>query len=62
MGAILPLVIKEIPGILQMIKDHHAAVNPALPPLTDSEAVAIARQALDSSEAKDDDWLAVHPQ
>lgn len=60
MGAILGVIIKEIPGILDMVKARRAQLNPTLPPLTDAEAIAILQAAINSSVAKDDLWLAAH--
>lgn len=60
MGELLALLVQQVPGIIQSVKDHHATVNPTLPPLTDAEAMAILRQALDVSEAKDDVYLSSH--
>ena len=61
MNPLLQLAIQELPTFIQMIKDHRATENPELPPLTDDEALGILKQAIDSSEAKDDLWLSVHP-
>jgi len=61
MNPLLQLVIQEMPSIINMIKDRNSQINPSLPPLTDAEALTILQQALDSSLAKDDNWLAVHP-
>lgn len=60
MNTLIELVIKEVPGIIDMVKARHAQVNPTLPPLTDAEAVEILRLAIDSSVAKDDTWLMAH--
>lgn len=60
MSVLLGLLIKEVPGILDMVQARHAQVNPGLPPLTDAEAIALLRSAIDSSVAKDDAWLAAH--
>ena len=60
MNPILELVIKEIPNIVDLIKEKHVMENPNLPPLTDLESLMILKQAIDSSIAKDDSWLSVH--
>lgn len=60
MGVLLGLIIKEVPGILDMIKARRAQVDPSLPALTDAEAIALLREAIDSSVARDDRWLAAH--
>lgn len=61
MNPLAALIIEEIPGIIQMIKDKVAKVDPTLPPLTDADAQAILLQAITSTIAKDDAYLAVHP-
>ncbi len=61
MNPLITLALQQLPAVLEAIKAAHAQVNPTLPPLTDAEAIAIARAALDSTEAKDDLWLAAHP-
>ncbi len=61
MNELLILAMKELPGVVDLIKARHAEANPALPPLTDAEVIAALRSAIDSSEAKDDLWLSVHP-
>ncbi len=60
MNPLLQLAIGQMPSLIQMIKDAHAQANPTLPPLTDGEVIAIWQQAVASSEAKDDSWIAVH--
>ncbi len=60
MSTLLGLIIKEIPGIIDLVQARHAQSDPTLPPLTDAEAIAILRAAIDSSVAKDENWLAAH--
>ncbi len=62
MDALLGVIIKEIPGIIDMVKARHVQVNPDLPPLTDAEAAQMLKDAIDSSLAKDDAWQAAHKQ
>lgn len=58
---LLALLLKDVlPATLNAIKAHHAQVHPDLPPLTDAEAVALLRTALDTTEAKDDAIIAAH--
>lgn len=62
MNVILELALKDLlPAAIAAIQAKHAEVNPELPPLSDAEALGILRQALDSTEAKDDLWMAAHP-
>jgi hypothetical protein len=57
---LVQIALQELPSVIQAIQAHRAQADPTLPPLTNAEAIAICRQALDSSEAKDDNWLALH--
>lgn len=61
MGALVPLIIQELPGTLQAIKDLFGKQNPDSPSPTDEEIMAAFEQAFASSRAKDDAWLAAHP-
>lgn len=60
MNPLVQLLIKEMPVILDIIRAKHSRINPSLPPLTDAEALELLKEALDSSIAKDDNWLAIH--
>lgn len=61
METLLALILKDVvPCAIEMVKSRHTHVNPNLPPLTDEEAVALLNQAVASSVAKDDQWLAAH--
>lgn len=62
MGALVPLVIQELPGILAAVKDLFGKTNPDAPVPTDDEILAAFEQAFQSSRAKDDAWLAAHPE
>jgi hypothetical protein len=62
MNNVLQLVLGELPSIIDMIKAHHAEVNPTLSPLSDADALAILMQAINSSLMKDAMWLAAHPE
>ncbi len=61
MGALLPVLIQELPGIINLVKDLFAKRNPGAPVPTDEEIFAAFEQAFQSSRAKDDAWLAAHP-
>mgnify|MGYP001559997803 CR=1 FL=1 len=61
MNPLITVALQQLPAVIAAIQAHRAQANPDLPPLTDAEAIAICRQALDSTEAKDDLWLATHP-
>jgi len=62
MGAIVPLVIEELPGILEIVKGIFSNANPEVTPPTDEEIMAAFEQAFQSSRAKDDAWLQAHPE
>ena len=57
---LLALLLKEVPAVISMVRAHHAQVNPSAPPLTDAEAVALFKQAIDSGVFVADQWLAAH--
>lgn len=61
MGALLPIVLQETPAILAAIKDLFGRQHPDAPVPTDEEVMAAFEQAFQSSRAKDDQWLAAHP-
>ncbi len=62
MGALVPLVIQNLPGIIQAVKDAFGGANPGAPVPTDEEIMQAFEQAFQSSRAKDDAWLAAHPE
>lgn len=54
------LIAQEIPAVIQMFKDRHAALNPTLPPLTDAEVKAALHDWAKETIAKDDAILRAH--
>lgn len=63
METLFALLVKDVvPAAIALVKEHHAKVNPDLPPLTDEEALALLQAAIVSSVEKDDQWLAAHKQ
>lgn len=62
MGALVPLIIQSLPGILQSIKDTFGQANPTAPVPSDEEILQAFESAFQSSRAKDDAWLAAHPE
>jgi hypothetical protein len=62
MGAIIPVVIQELPAILAAFKDLFRNQHPGVPDPTDDEVMQAFEAAFQSSRAKDDAWLAAHPQ
>lgn len=51
------LIQDLIPTLVNVVKAHHARVNPDLPPLTDAEAEEALHAATSATVAKDDQWL-----
>lgn len=60
MSPLLALIIQEVPGIIEFIKQQFAKAHPGDPEPTEEQIVAAWIQAAASSIAKDDNWLAVH--
>lgn len=50
-----------LPGIIAMIRENHRQANPDAPALTDQEVLEAFQQAVASSLAKGEAWLAAHP-
>ena len=58
MGAIIPIIVQELPDIVALIKSLHAQANPGAPPLTDDQVHAGLLMAVSATIAKDDAYLA----
>lgn len=58
---LLSLVLQELPGIVAGVISLFKNQNPDSPEPTEAELLAALKQAVDSSIAKDDQWLADHP-
>jgi hypothetical protein len=56
------LAIKEAPGIIRLLREAFARQHPTEPLPTDEEVIAAFDAAFKSSLAKDNAWLAMHPQ
>lgn len=61
MGAIVPVILQNLPGIIDLIKGFHQQQNPGAPPPTDEEIHQALLEAVTSTIAKDDLWLLNHP-
>lgn len=59
---LLQLAIQLAPEAIDLIKKAFAKMNPADPAPTDAEVIAAFNVAFVSSLARDDQWLAEHPQ
>lgn len=60
MGALVGVLIENMPGIIDLAKTLFAQTHPTEPVPTDEEVIAAYQQALASSLAKDAAWLASH--
>jgi hypothetical protein len=60
--ALLAVLLQNLPGIIGFAKAQFASANPGAPVPTDEEVIAAYQSALASSLAKDEAWLAVHPE
>jgi hypothetical protein len=59
--ALKRLAIDEAPVIIKYLTDKWAASHPKEPPPTSEQVIDAWHQALASSKAVDEDWLAAHP-
>lgn len=62
MNPLVLLLIQEAPAAIQLAKDAWAKANPGQPEPTNEQVAAAYIVAFTSSLAKDDNWLAAHPQ
>jgi hypothetical protein len=60
MGALIALVIQELPSLIPEIKGLFTAQNPGAPEPTDAEVHAALLAAIAATLSKDDDWLNSH--
>lgn len=59
---LLALAIQEAPAIIERLKELFVKQNPNDVPPTSDEVSAAYESAFTSSLAKDDQWLAAHPE
>jgi hypothetical protein len=60
--ALIQLAIQETPAVIAGIKSLFARDNPNEPQPTNEEVIAAFNAAFASSLAKDENWLALHPE
>jgi hypothetical protein len=58
---LINVIIGEIPNAIALIRELFVKKNPDAPVPTDEEVAAAYQEALTSSLARDDRWLAAHP-
>ncbi len=61
MGALIALIIQELPALLPEIKDLFHKANPNEPVPTDDQVHQAFLAAIAATLAKDDSWLQAHP-
>lgn len=59
---LLNVAIQELPAIIGWLKGAFHQNNPTDPVPTDEEVIAAYEAAVASSLARDEQWLAAHPQ
>jgi hypothetical protein len=59
---LLTIAIQEAPSIIDLLKNVFKKSNPNDVQPTDEEVITAYRLAFESSLAKDDLWLAAHPE
>lgn len=61
MGALIALIIQELPSLIPEIKGLFTAQNPGQPEPTDAEVHAALLAAVSQTLATDSAWLLNHP-
>ncbi len=61
MGALIALVIQELPALIPEIKGLFQAQNPGQPEPTDADVKAALLAAIAATLGTDEAWLAAHP-
>lgn len=59
---LVDLAISELPSIVALLRERFSKANPGAAPLTSDEVIAGLDAACVSSLAKDEVWLATHPE
>lgn len=59
---LLGVAISQLPSIIAFVREERAKADPTAPTPTDDEVLAALAGAVASSIARDDLWLAAHPE
>jgi hypothetical protein len=62
MNPLIAVLIQNLPGIIAFAREQFADANPGAPVPTEDEVIAAYLAALATSLAKDENWLAAHPE
>jgi len=62
MNPLIQIAISEAPAVIALLRGLFQQKNPSAPVPTDAEVIAAFEKAFKSSLAKDDQWLAAHPE
>lgn len=58
---LVTVAIAELPALFDWVRNTFGHANPDAPPPSDEEVIAAFAEAIKSSVAKDDAWMAAHP-
>lgn len=60
--ALVNVAIQELPAVIDWLRSAFKKADPSAPDVTDAEVIAAYENAFASSVAKDERWLAAHPE
>ena len=62
MNPLLLVALQQAPALISLVRDVYVQANPGEPVPTDAEVIANLKRAFESSLARDEAWLAAHPE
>lgn len=62
MSPLLLVALQQAPAVIDLVRNAFTNANPGAPVPSDTEVFAALDAAFKSSLARDDAWLAAHPQ